>query len=153
MALAFVVSACDLLGPDSPWDFLEYEATAAVDGDSIRYILVIRNPSNQDVAFEYKGCVTAASLSLYQATGDGHALRWDERRRLGDRQICMPKLWRFGIHAGGERPVHKVQAIPWILGDSLPGGSYRAAVSPWFTAGPEGPEVPAGEVVLSAPDD
>lgn len=155
LAIVVALGACDLFAPDPPYGFLEFEAVAAVEGDTIRYALVIGNTSSEDVVLEYGGCIQAAALIVYEGPGPGHR-RWDERTTIEDvpgqpRVICQPTSGRISVPAYSSATVSRQRAVLAILGDSLPDGPYRVSVTPWFSRdrGPVGPEVPAGEVILS----
>ena len=102
--------------------------------------LEVANPTDQATTFDVGGC--PVFLRVYDATG---AMVWDQ----GDGAICTMILRTVTLEAGEAERFQTAEAdVTAILGDELPGGTYRAAVYLALVDGGQ-PEASAGEVELA----
>lgn len=129
----------------APADYsgLRLEADVAVlDSEPVhlRGSLVVTNPTDQVTSFDVGGC--PVFLRVYDSTG---AEVWDQ----GDGAICTMILRTVTLEPGASERFQTAEAaVPDILGEELPGGTYSVAVYLALVEGGQ-PEDSAGDVELA----
>lgn len=103
-------------------DGVVYEAASAVARDSLRVGVTATNTAGTTRHLEFGAC--ALSLALYRAAAREEPAAWDEDRL---ERVCVLYLAVRDLAPGESiqpREFVRTVAVPEILGDSLPSGSY-----------------------------